>query len=103
MSAKHDQRSRSNKPIEQIKIAKERIAILLDEAEKTDEPVLQKRYVELAKKIGMRYNVRLPSSAKRKFCKYCYARLLSGWRTKKGIRYIVCKGCGKTIRFPFRK
>ncbi len=103
MHTKYTQRRRSAKPIDQIKIAKERIAILLLEAEKSGSPLLQKRYVELAKKIGMRYNVRLPRSAKRNFCKFCNAPLTTGWRTKKGIRYNVCKNCGKTIRFPFRK
>ena len=98
----HRARSRNNKPLEQIKIAKERIAILIAEAEKTDNEQLAKRYVELAKKIGMRYNVRLPPSSRRKFCKYCFSKLTYGWRTKKGIRYIKC-ACGKTLRFPFKK
>ena len=102
-ASKQNTRRRSTKPLSQIKIAKERIAILIDEAEKTDDEKLAKRYVELAKKIGMRYNIRLSPSTKRKFCKYCHARLLSGWRTKKGIKYIACKSCSKTIRFPFKK
>ncbi|MBI4162290.1 MAG: RNAase P [Candidatus Aenigmarchaeota archaeon] len=100
---KKSRRSRNTKPIEQIKIAKERIAILISEAEKVNEEKLSKRHVELAKRIGMRYNVRLPKAAKRKFCKYCNTRLITGWRTKKGMRYNVCKSCGRTIRFPFRK
>ena len=102
-TSKQDRRRRSAKPLAQIKIAKERMAILIAEAEKTDDPKMAKRYVELTKKIGMRYNVRLPKQTKRYFCKYCHVRLLSGWRTKNGIKYIICKSCGKTIRFPFRK
>src|SRR3989338_485217 len=49
------------KPEYQVKIAKERIAILFDEARKTaaSEPDLAKRYMLLAKRIAMRYNVRL--------------------------------------------
>ncbi|MBU2564846.1 MAG: ribonuclease P protein component 4, partial [Candidatus Thermoplasmatota archaeon] len=29
------------------------------------------RYVELARKIGMRYNVSIPAKYKRRFCKHC--------------------------------
>ena len=61
---------RREKPEEQIKIAKERIAILFKEADK--EPDMAKRYMKLAKKIGMRYNVRL-GSLKRRFCKECHS------------------------------
>ena len=96
-------RRRSNKPLSQIKIARERMAILIAEAQSTKDFTLSKRYIELAKKIGMRYNVRLPKKAKRVFCKYCFAKLEHGWRTKKGIRYIKCSSCGRTIRFPFKR
>src|SRR5947199_5576311 len=35
-----------------------------------------RRYVELARRIGMRYNVRVPAPFKRSFCKKCLAFLL---------------------------
>src|SRR2546426_9441774 len=35
-----------------------------------------RRYVELARRIGMRYNVRGPAPFKRSFCKKCLAVLL---------------------------
>src|SRR3989449_11738879 len=35
-----------------------------------------RRYVELARRIGMRYNVRGPAPFKRAFCKKCLAFLL---------------------------
>src|SRR5207237_917264 len=35
-----------------------------------------RRYVELARRIGMRYNVRVPALFKRSFCKKCLAFLL---------------------------
>ncbi|HLD85740.1 MAG TPA: ribonuclease P [archaeon] len=94
------ERRRSSKPLSQIKIARERIAILIAEAEKADAQ-FSKRYVRLAKKIGMRYNVRLPPKAKRMFCKYCFAKLTHGWRIKNKVRYTTCKSCGRTVRFPF--
>lgn len=90
------------KPVYQIKIAKERIIILFDEAKKR--PDFAKRYVELAKKIGMRYNVRLEGH-KRKFCKYCSSYFIpknSTTRMKNGILNVTCKDCNKTNRFPYK-
>lgn len=95
------------KPEDQIKIAKERIDILFKEAENVvrERPDLAKRYVKLAKKIGMRYNVRL-GKLKRKFCKYCYSFFLPGLtcsqRLRKGRITIKCFSCNKTIRYPYK-
>lgn len=96
------ERSRS-KPEWQIKIAKERIDILFNEAAKTDQKDLQKRYMKLAKKIGMRYNVRI-GNKKRKFCKHCYYYFGSDVkrRLKNGKIIIVCPGCKKIIRYPYK-
>jgi len=96
------QRSR-NKPDWQIKIAKERIDILFSEAAKTSDRTLRNRYVELARRIGMRYNVKLTAQQKRKFCRYCHSYF--GAQTKrrlsKGFLTITC-ACGKVNRFPYR-
>jgi len=66
-------RQRGKKPEYQLKIARERIEILLNMAEKEfrKHPGRSARYVELARKIGTRYNVRLTKEQKRKFCKNC--------------------------------
>ena len=92
------ERSR-NKPEWQIKIAKERIGILFDEAAKTSNPTLQKRYMQLAKRIGMRYNVRL-EGRKKLFCKYCYYYFGGNVkrRLKDGKMVIKCPGCGRVTR-----
>ena len=97
------ERSR-NKPDWQLKIAKERIDILFDEAKKTKEKDLQKRYVQLARKIGMRFNVRLTSEQKRCFCKYCESYFSSDARRrlKDGILIIACPACRKINRMPYR-
>lgn len=101
---RNNERQRRSKPTYQIKIAKERIAILLDEAEKAhkERADLARRYFHLAKKIGMRYNVDMPRHLKRRFCKYCFSYLSEGWRFKKGRMYIKCKNCKKTIRYPYK-
>jgi ribonuclease P protein subunit RPR2 len=97
------ERSR-NKPEWQLKIAKERIDILFDEASKSKEKDLQKRYVQLARKIGMRYNVRLTSEQKRHYCKYCesYFSGEAKRRLKEGILIITCPACKKVNRFPYK-
>jgi len=95
-------KKRGSKPIGQLKIAKERINILFDEAKKR--PDFAKRYVKLAKKIGMRYNVRL-GNHKRKFCRYCDSYFTSKnsiSRIKGGILKTTCKDCKKINRLPFK-
>jgi len=54
-------RKRSKKPEWQSKIARERIEILFKIAERKLEghPERSRRYIELARKIGLRYNIRL--------------------------------------------
>jgi len=63
-------RARGRKPLWQQKIARERIQILFSLAEKEikKHPERSRRYIELARKLGLRYNVRLPRELKRKFC-----------------------------------
>ena len=100
-------RRRNRKPEYQLKIAKERIQILFSQAGKTQDIKLASRYVQLARKIGMRYNVRIPKGLKRRFCKYCYAFLKPGitsqQRTKDGIVRVKCFNCGKIIRYPIKR
>ncbi len=100
---------RSQKPDWQTKIAKERIQILFSLAEKEFEkhPERSKRYIELARKIGLRYNVRL-SEEKRKFCKKCNTLLKPGItsqvrldRKTKTIN-ITCINCRKIYRYPYK-
>jgi len=96
---------------ERVKIAKERIEILFNLAEKELEknPERGRRYVEIARKIGTRCNVRLTTEQKSKFCKKCN-QLLIPKRTsrikidpnKKFIE-IKCMNCGSVNRQPYVK
>ncbi len=102
------QRSRS-KPLQQVKLAKERIAILFEMAEgkvKSD-PKLASRYAELARKIGMRYNVRIPPHLRKRICKACKSYMHPGitasQKTEKGWLIITCKACGKKNRFSLER
>ncbi|MBI2579084.1 MAG: ribonuclease P [Candidatus Aenigmarchaeota archaeon] len=99
-------RSRS-KPEYQLKIARERIQILFDEAEHAEDPKLAKRYIELARKIGMRYNVRIPRDLKRKYCRHCGAFLRYGANARhsvrKGVVTIKCFSCQSEMHYPYGK
>jgi len=96
-------RKKSKKPEFQLKIAEERIEILFKLAEKELEkhPKRSKRYVELARKIGMRYNIRLSKEKKESFCKYCNALLYIGKTCEEiksnlpNIRLFKCLNCEK--------
>ena len=99
----------SRKPDYQIRIARERIGILLDLAGKSvkKHPERSRRYVQLARKIGMRYNVRMTKSQKRRICKYCNSYLVPGYnsrvRTDRSKRSVVvtCLVCRKITRYPY--
>lgn len=104
-------RKPQRKPAWQKRIARERIEILLKEAEKAvkrGEIKLANRYAKLAKLIGMRYTVRLTREQKRKLCKYCDAFLFPGITCKvkfdpksKKLK-IRCFNCGRIIRLPYK-
>ena len=90
---------RTQKPGWQQKIAAERIEILFDLAEKyfSKKPERSKRYVELARKIGMRYNVRLSKPMKERFCKKCSALMTKNtMELKSGT--VKCLNCGHSYR-----
>jgi ribonuclease P protein subunit RPR2 len=103
------ERIRKNKPLRQIKIAKERIEILLNLAKVEFEnyPERSKKYVELAKKIGKRYNVRFTKEQKRSFCKKCNQLLIPNKTSeietdsRKKLIIIKCTNCGNIYRDPY--
>jgi len=103
------QRKRSKKAEWQLEIARERIDILFGLAQKEMEghPDRSRRYVELARKIGLRYNIRLVPERKRSFCKSCNALLLYIGKNAEelelkisNIKSIKCLKCGKIKKIP---
>ncbi len=104
-------RSRSRRPLAWTGIAKERIDILvsLAEAEAKKHPERTKRYVDLARRIGMRYNVRMDKEARIRICKECSSFLIPGYnctvRTRKDKQSLIvtCNKCGSVKRYPYRK
>lgn len=92
------------------RIALERIMTLLRLAER--EAIARRadrarRYVVLARRIGMRYNVRTPREFKRSFCKACNAYLVPALNAKVrvggGRIAITCGACGAVQRFPYAR
>ncbi len=92
------------------KIAKERIKKLFDLAEqeaKKEKWEKSRRYVELARRIAMKFNISI-SRYKRKFCKKCNTYFTSKTvrvRTqKKDMRVTyTCLVCGNIQRYPYIK
>lgn len=95
---------------ERKEIARERIYHLFRMAEQMalrGREEYARRYVELARKIGMKYLVRMPPRYKQNFCKKCLSYFIPGKncrvRLKKGRVVVSCLVCGKKIRRPYSK
>ena len=89
------------------KVARQKVEELFNYADsifKKDKN-LANRYVNIARKIAMKVNLRLPSKLKRKFCKHCYSFLMPGFncriRTRDNKVVYYCLECKKFMRFPF--
>lgn len=90
-------------------IALERISILLREARHIvkQDPELSRRYVERARRIGMKIKVSIPGEQKRLLCRKCNTILLPGYncrvRTRPGSdarTVVTCLSCGSVRRYP---
>lgn len=87
--------------------ALERISELFLQAKDSNNSVLSKRYVNLARRIAMRYRVRFSREQKLSFCKNCDAFLVRGKNSSirliKSNIVLSCKECGFVRRFRYRK
>jgi ribonuclease P protein subunit RPR2 len=102
-------KKRFNKPAAQQKIAEQRILDLLDLARKQfdSQKELSKRYTSLARKIALKYKIRLPAALKRNICKHCHALRMQGKnlrvRTLKGHLVYTCLECKGIMRYVYKK
>ena len=89
-----------------MRIGRKRVVSLLASAQGAGRLDRANRYVYLARKIGMRLQLRLARSMKRRFCKHCYTFLIPGVnmrvRVRRGKVVIRCAACKKFTRIPFR-
>jgi len=88
-----------------VRVAHERISDLFALAEveaRRRDPVLPDRYVRLARRIGMRYNVRLLPEFREVYCRGCSCFWVEGrtvrTRIRSGRRVRTCLVCGRTRR-----
>ncbi len=98
------------KPEWQKKIARERIDILFEEAEKAfpENKRRADRYVELARKIAMRYRVKIPKNHKKRFCEECHVYIKPGVNCdvkvgskERAVKW-ECRECGHIKRYPYK-
>ncbi|HZY91825.1 MAG TPA: ribonuclease P protein component 4 [Thermoplasmata archaeon] len=93
-----------------IRLAQERISDLfaLAEAEsrRGEGLTLSTRYVTLARRIGMRYNVRLLPEFRELYCRGCSSYWVEGetvrTRLRSGRRVRTCLKCGRVRRVVLR-
>jgi len=90
------------------RIARERISYLLERAQKYKDVdyELARRYVELARKIAMKYRVRIRKEQKMLYCKKClypYKSTRIRVRIRKGRVIMTCLNCGYERRIPIKK
>jgi len=88
-----------------VRIARRRVADLFGLAEresKGGQSVLADRYVTLARRIGMRYNVRILGEYRDLYCRSCSAYWVEGrtvrTRLRRGKRVRTCLRCGAQRR-----
>jgi ribonuclease P protein subunit RPR2 len=81
----------------------ERLLALADE-EASARPDRTRRYVDLARRIGMRYQEPLPRAWRGRVCRGCGDLLVAGLnarvRLRAGHRSVTCEGCGRVARRP---
>lgn len=92
----------------QQKIARENITKLFEQAALRfkEDSKLSDRYVNLARKVAMKYRLKLPKELKRSFCKNCYKYLVPSVncriRLYKKRLIIYCLNCRNYTRIPYK-
>ena len=91
------------------KQAKEMVIKLFEQAKESFKTNKLKAnlFVKKARKIAMKFKLRIPSEIKRNFCKYCHSYLIPGQnlrvRTQEGKLVYYCLECKKHWRMPYTK
>jgi len=88
-------------------MAVQRIERLFELAEKwhSTHPERSNRCVALARRIAMKYRVRIPKNLRRRFCRKCNSYFIFGKnarvRLKKKRVVVECLNCGFKRRYPY--
>jgi len=97
-----------NKPIKQLKIANARINFLFQQARESfkEDSKLSDKYVRIARRIAMKYKIKLDSQLKKRFCKHCHRYLVPGVNCRVRIHkhrlIYYCLGCRHYMRHPVK-
>ena len=100
---------RGRRPKWMLKIAEERINILFNRAEEefTKHPERSDRYVEMARNIAKRYNMKMPAKWGKRFCRSCHHFLMPGLncqiRLSNSSVVNKCLECGNINKIPYIK
>ncbi len=106
---KQTRRYSRRKPSWQLDIANERIKILFGLADKEfpKRPDLSKRYVELARRVGTKFNISMRPEHKARFCKKCGEFLVYGKNARHRLVSeehkveITCLSCEAKRTIPY--
>lgn len=97
------------KPAQQLKIAKNRINVLFKLAKESfkQDSSISNRYVKIARRIAMKYKIRLSSELKKRFCKHCHKYLAPSIncrvRLHKHRLIYYCLSCKHFMRHPIKR
>lgn len=92
-----------------IKIGEERINILFQRAEEelSRNPERSHRYVQMARSIAQKYNLKINPIWNRRYCKTCHKFLRPGFNSRIRLSnssvIIKCLECGELRRIPYIK
>ncbi|MBN2733943.1 MAG: ribonuclease P [Methanomicrobiaceae archaeon] len=98
--------AKRNDKSKQKALAKERIICLFETADEflKTHPSFSINCIKHAKKISMRYRIRIPKPYNRKYCRKCSSYLIPGYNMKirvhRGKVIATCKACGNIRRYP---
>ena len=96
------------KPSKQLKIAKARIEFLFQHAKEMfkEDSKISDKCVKLARRIAMKYKIRLPPSLKKRFCKNCHKYLVPSVNCRVRIHkhriIYYCLSCKHFMRHPVK-
>jgi len=93
---------------QQKKLALSEIIGILDKAKEVFDknPELANKYAKKARRIALKYKLKLPLKLKRRICKNCLSYLVPGKnlrvRTRKGHVVYYCLNCKKFMRIGYK-